>query len=83
MPVRVAQLSVKSAGSIRPSQVLSTVRVFFFKFCDHCRSEGAVPANTLKRLVRKRKYKKYIFYKNCISEVGFELLPTKNSKIEN
>ena len=27
------------------------------------RSEGVVPANTLKRLVRKRKYKKYIFMK--------------------
>ena len=28
----------------------------FFTLCD-CRSEGVVPANTLKRLVRKRKYK--------------------------
>ena len=28
----------------------------FFTLCD-CRSEGFVPANTLKRLVRKRKYK--------------------------
>ena len=28
-----------------------------------CRSEGVVSANTLKRLVRKRKYKKYIFIK--------------------
>ena len=27
------------------------------------RSEDVVPANTLKRLVRKRKYKKYIFIK--------------------
>ena len=27
----------------------------FFTLCD-CRSEGVVPANTLKRLVRKRKY---------------------------
>ena len=30
-----------------------------------CRSEGVVPANTLKRLVRKRKYKN-IFSQNCI-----------------
>ena len=28
----------------------------FFTLCDR-RSEGVVPANTLKRLVRKRKYK--------------------------
>ena len=28
----------------------------FFTLCD-CRSEGVVRANTLKRLVRKRKYK--------------------------
>ena len=31
----------------------------FFTLCD-CRSEGVVPTNTLKRLVRKRKYSKYI-----------------------
>ena len=30
-----------------------------------CRSEGVVPANTLKRLVKKRKYKT-IFHKKCI-----------------
>ena len=33
---------------------------------------------TLKRLVRKRKYKKNIFHKKMYPEVGFELLPTKN-----
>ena len=44
------------------------------------RSEGGVPANTLKRLVRKRKYKN-IFQKKMYSEVGFELLPTKKSTI--
>ena len=50
----------------------------FFKSCD-CRSEGVVPANTyLKRLVRKRKFRKHIFHKKMYSEVGFELLPTKN-----
>ena len=34
----------------------------FFKSYD-CRSEGIVPANTLKRLVRKRKYKNIFFTK--------------------
>ena len=34
----------------------------FFKSCD-CRSEGVVPANTLKRLVRKRKYENIFFTK--------------------
>ena len=35
--------------------VISTVRDFFH--VTDCRSEGVVPANTLNRLVRKRKYK--------------------------
>ena len=34
----------------------------FLKSCV-CRSEGVVPANTLKRLVRKRKYKNIFFIK--------------------
>ena len=35
----------------------------FFTLCDR-RSEGVVPANTLKRLVRKRKYKSIFSLKN-------------------
>ena len=46
-----------------------------FTLCDR-RSEGVVPANTLKRLVRKRKYKNIFSLK-----VGFELLPMKKSTI--
>ena len=38
------------------------VQRIFFTLCDR-RSEGVVPANTLKKLVGKRKYKKYIFIK--------------------
>ena len=34
----------------------------FFTLCDR-RSEGVVPANTIKRLVRKRKYKNIFFIK--------------------
>ena len=50
-----------------------------FTLCDR-RSEGVVPANTFKRLVRKRKYKN-IFSLKLYSEVGFELLPMKKSTI--
>ena len=56
------------------------VQNILFKACD-CRSVGVVPANTLKRLVRKRKYINIYFIKKLYSEVGFELLPTKNSTI--
>ena len=51
----------------------------FFISCD-CRCEGVVPANTLKRLVRKRNKKTY-FSQKLYSEVDFELLPTMNSQI--
>ena len=51
----------------------------FFTLCD-CRSEGVVPANTLKRLVGKRNYKD-IFSEKIYSEVGFEPLPTKKCTI--
>ena len=42
--------------------------------------KDVVPANTLKRLVRKRIYKNK-FSKKLYSEVGFELLQTKKSTI--